>query len=133
MSTTETDQPIGGTLEEVAGFYLFTPKEKVVYRSWVAASKNESLTLAKQRQHLGNAVAKLRKVIKERMPAAEKLELEANKQAAANLEQKEKDQRDNRALSRCTPEQKESYDVSRQQRSCHASSRRKPRKTNGPP
>jgi hypothetical protein len=113
MSTTETDQPVGVTLEEVAGFYLFTLNEKVVYRCMVAASEDLSRTPKQRRNSLGSAVKKLRKVIEERMPEAEKLELEANKQAAANLKQKEKEQRDNRALSLCTPKQKESYDVSR--------------------
>jgi hypothetical protein len=109
MSTTETDQPIGGTPEEVPGFYLFTLSERAVYLEWVAASKDISLPAKKRANYRSHAARKLKKVIEQRMPIAEKLVLEANTQAAANLKHEENRQMDEYALSLCTPKQREVY------------------------
>jgi hypothetical protein len=107
-SEPETDQP---TLEELAGLYLFTPKQRAVYLDWKEAGKDMSRTTKQRRRKLDNAVAKLRKVIDKRMPNTEKLVLEANKQAGRDHKHQEKIQFIEKALSIATPEERESYDA----------------------
>jgi hypothetical protein len=96
---------------DTPGLYLFNQKELAVYLDLKAASKDELLTPKQQNQHRSNAVAKLRKVIEQRMPITEKLVLEANIQAAMDRKHEEKRQRDNYALSLFTSKQREEYYV----------------------
>jgi hypothetical protein len=107
-SEPETDQQ---TLEEIAGLYLFTPDERAVYLDWKEAGKDMSLTPNQRRSKRNHAVAKLRKVIDKRMSNTEKLVLKAKIQAEADRKHQEKIQFIEKALSLCTPTQRESYDA----------------------
>jgi hypothetical protein len=111
MSTTETVQPIGGTLEEIAGLYLFNQKELVVYLKLMAASRDMSLSTTKRGQYRSNAAAKLRNVIEKRMPVVEKMVLEAKKQAETQRKHQERLQFVEYALSLFNSKQREDYDA----------------------
>jgi hypothetical protein len=98
-------------MDEVAGLYLFNPKERAKYLECVATSKDKLLTLGQQRTKRSTAVKKLRNVIEKRMPITEKLVLETNKQATVDRIYQEKIQFIEKALSISTPEQREDYYV----------------------
>jgi hypothetical protein len=111
----QIDQP---TLEEITGLYLFNQKELAVYLDMKAASKEMSLTKKEQRIKRSNAGAKLRKVIEQRMPAAEREALEAARPVAKlkkvikpRMPMAEKIQLIKKALSIATPKERESYDT----------------------
>jgi hypothetical protein len=107
MSTTA----IGGTPDEVPGLYLFTPEELAIYLKLMAASRDMSITAKKRKQHRGNAAVKLNNVIEKRMPIAEKLVLEAKKQAETQRKHQERLQFVEYALSLFTSKQREDYDA----------------------
>jgi hypothetical protein len=108
LSSSDDDQP---TLDEIAGLYLFTPKQRAAYLDMKTAGKDMSISVKKRNMYRNNAVAKLKGVIEKRMPIAQKLVLEANKQAETDRKHQEQTRFIEKALSIATPKEREDYDA----------------------